>query len=696
MNTFERAALLAAFVSVPWLAFGEDTLGDETGADTDEIVVVGRSVSTSAIQVEVDRELLVDTATVLKDIPGANVNMNGAITGIAQYRGMFGDRVTIDVDGLCIIAGGPNAMDSPLSYASPMITEQLVVERGVASLSSAPESVGGYLDARLSRGDFSTGDARLSGLLGTRYSDNGGISTTAGRLTLASDSHRVAIVAELDEGNSLRSPQGEIRPTQLDRKRYDLSYAFNGRRASGLFYTGKLDTNETGTPALPMDIRYIDTGLYGAHLNLVASDTTTIEAKLAYNDVRHLMDNFGLRQAPGDMMRYRQNLTNGKGWQYSIATVFAFDDSGLRVGIDGIAAEHDSTITNPNSSMLRIDNFVAIERDLSSVFAEWTRERDERDLELGIRFKRVDTNAGQVGAAGLVGNMGSNVQILADNFNAATRDLQWDSVDVVAKYGWQVDNDNEWRVEIGSKTRAPSYQELYLWLPLQATGGLADGRTYIGNLGLKEERSNEIVVGFTTHAGRVSLAPQVFFRKVDDYIQGTPSSNGVANMVATMMSGNPALEWNNVDAEIWGADLAWKVDLTERLFLDGIATAVRGRRTDVADNLYRLAPFNGSVGLTWAADTWSLKTEVVAYAKQNKVSSYNNERATPGYELVNVAFTWQALDGLRIETRVDNLLDETYQDHVAGINRAAGSGVPVGERLYGAERSLSVGVIYSF
>jgi iron complex outermembrane receptor protein len=288
------------------------------------------------------------------------------------------------------------------------------------------------------------------------------------------------------------------------------------------------------------------------------------------------------------------------------------------------------------------------------------------------------------------------VQILADEFNAANRQLQWNSLDAVFKVGYRISDSTELRLEIGSKARAPSYQELYLWLPLQATGGLADGRSYIGNLGLDEERANEIVLGLTSRVGKFSIAPQIFYKRVDDYIQGTPSSNMVANMVSSMMTGQPALEWSNVDAEIYGMDLAWKLDISEHVFLDGIATTVRGRRTDVSDNLYRLAPYNGSVGLTYQAETWSLKTEVVAYAKQNKVSVYNEESSTPGYELLNVAFVWQVLPALRLESRVDNLLDETYQDHVAGINRAAGSDIAVGERLYGGERSLSVGLLYSF
>jgi hypothetical protein len=136
-----------------------------------------------------------------------------------------------------------------------------------------------------------------------------------------------------------------------------------------------------------------------------------------------------------------------------------------------------------------------------------------------------------------------------------------------------------------------------------ATGGLADGRSYIGDLTLEEERSNEIVVSITSDLDRFSISPQVFFRKVDNYIPGIPSTNMIGNMVSTMMTGAPALQFSNVAAEI---------------------------------------------------------------------------------------------EQLRVEARVDNLLDETYQDHLTGINRAMGSDIPVGERLYGAERTISAGVIFSF
>src|SRR5210317_869461 len=362
---------------------------DKEATDVDEVIVIGRSVSTGLARIAVDREMLVDTATVLKDIPGANVNANGPVTGIAQYRGMYGDRVSVVIDHLGVISGGPNAMDAPLSYVSPMITEELSVVRGIPGVSLAPEAIGGHVSTTLSRGEFSGAGPAMSGFVGSRYSANGNVSTSAGRLTLANDSHKVSLVAELDDGDTISTPVGEVRPSQLHRERSDLSYAFAGDKSSVLLFAGRLDTDDTGTPALPMDIRYIETDLAGAQARLALSDTVALEGRLAWNDVEHLMDNFALRGAPMAPM-YRQNLATGSGTQASLTTAIELRDSTLSIGADATTAEHDATITNPNAAMFRVDNFVDVSRDLSSVFVEWQRAGEHGDMEVGLRAKRVE------------------------------------------------------------------------------------------------------------------------------------------------------------------------------------------------------------------------------------------------------------------------------------------------------------------
>jgi iron complex outermembrane receptor protein len=680
-------AVSSLLLSLPVLVAAE-----ETDDPIDEIVVADHATAVDASIVNMEQEALLDTADALKSIPGANVNSNGMITGIAQYRGMYGDRVAVTIDDHVIVSGGPNSMDAPLSYVSPMITEAVVMERGIASVSSAAESIGGHLSARLARGSFGGEDFAISGLVGSRYSANGNISTTAGRLTLANSAHRFSALAELDSGDDVGTPAGDIHPSLVDRQRYDVSYAYTNGEDHFVIFAGKLDTGDSGTPALPMDIRIIDTDLVGSHFLYAFSPRLSVEGRVAMNDVEHIMDNFALREAPPAMMQ-RQTLATGSGQTIALAGKLDLETSTLRFGIEHALADHDAVITNPNNSAFRVLNFSGVERDLTSVFGEWSFERDENELELGVSLKHVTTNAGEVGAAGMTSPA---VAALRDSFNSADRELSFDDIDAVAKYRYRASDDIEWHIEVARKSRAPSYQELYLWLPMQATGGLADGRTYIGDLNLESENSNELNVGFTSTQGRFSFSPQAFYKRIDGFIQGVTSVNNAANMVAMMMGGQPALQFSNTDAEIWGIDMAATLQISERVAIDGVATHVRGHRTDVADNLYRLAPFNGSIGLTYTGESWFLETRVVAYGSQKDVAAFNGEQPTAGYEIVSAALAWTPTSTLRIETRIDNLFDATYQEHLAGINRAGGSDIAIGSKLYGTERTLGAGIIYSF
>ena len=63
---------------------------------------------------------------------------------------------------------------------------------------------------------------------------------------------------------------------------------------------------------------------------------------------------------------------------------------------------------------------------------------------------------------------------------------------------------------------------------------------------------------------------------------------------------------------------------------------------------------------------------------------------------MNAAASWQASRRLRIEVEASNLLDRGYQDHLAGVNRVRDVDIPTGERLWGAERTVTLGAVVTF
>ncbi|MDJ0910595.1 MAG: TonB-dependent receptor [Woeseiaceae bacterium] len=697
MNSTLRAAAALVGVLFTLQSVAEPAEQEATGDQIDEIVVTGHELTGRLASVSVDREVVVDTADALSKLPGADRNRNGRLSGIAQYRGMFGDRVSVTIDGIGVISGGPNAMDAPLSYVSPMITERLVLERGLPGVGSAPEAIGGHVEARIARGDFGADDDfDLAGMTGVRHSDNGNYSAVAARLTAANRSHRFSLVGQSERADDQSTPAGDIVPSELSRDRYDLSYAFTSERGDLTVFAGGLETLDTGTPALAMDIRYIDTTLFGLRSRFEATETLTLRADVGYNDVDHVMDNFGLRPAPGSPMQFRQNRTGGSGMVFSLAADYELAGYDLTFGLDGRFATHDSYISNPNNGSFFIRNFEDIHRDVVSGFAAIGNDSGRSAWEFGVRYTDVSSDAGEVAFGGMPGMMQANAAQLADAFNAGERSRSFGDIDAVARYAYSVSDSVGLSIDVGTRSRAPAYQELYLWLPLQATGGLADGRNYIGNLELDSERSIEAVIGVDWSGERFSVTPQIFYRDVEDYIQGIPSNVMPANMIATMMSGAGALQFDNVDAELYGFDVGWRYQLSESLSLDGTAGYTRGRRTDVSDNLYRLAPLNGSIALNYFRSGWLVRTEVVGYDRQDEVSEYNGEQQTAGYGIVNVHAAWQVSSGLRIDLKAENLFDRGYQDHLAGVNRVRDVDIAVGERLYGSGRAVTLGASLTF
>ena len=109
-----------------------------------------------------------------------------------------------------------------------------------------------------------------------------------------------------------------------------------------------------------------------------------------------------------------------------------------------------------------------------------------------------------------MGMMAINTNNLASNFNQANRDISHNNADLVINLSRSINSKLSMNIDLGIKNRAPSYQELYLWLPLPITAGLADGRSYLGNLDLKSETAREINIGFNYKANASVLHHRFF------------------------------------------------------------------------------------------------------------------------------------------------------------------------------------------
>jgi iron complex outermembrane receptor protein len=201
------------------------------------------------------------------------------------------------------------------------------------------------------------------------------------------------------------------------------------------------------------------------------------------------------------------------------------------------------------------------------------------------------------------------------------RNVRDDNVDLVIRFDYQASDSLLLGVGYGRKTRSPMYVERYLWIPLEVNSGLGDLNNYVGNVNLEPEVSDQLEFSLDWTFASGFLRPRLFHRAVDDFIQGVASNDPVVIAVSGNANGDPTpMLFTNVDAERYGFDLVARIRFSGKLSLDGTVISVRGKRTDVSDNLFRIAPLNARVALTTEMGDWSLTAESVTVAEQDKIS----------------------------------------------------------------------------
>ncbi len=691
------SACIIAGVSSPIYALN---LADADKEVLSPMIIEGEILTPGFVGVEPDMGGVNDAAALLKRVPGANVNSNGPLSGIAQYRGLFGDRVNVNSDGTTYKSACANAMDAPLSHVPTSLTETMSIKRGIASVSSGIETMGGNIVQRSRRGEFAEDDEiEFSG-----RTTNGVNSVNDGYYTsifanVANQNHKFRLGGSREEGGNYDWDGGLNKDTSHERNAGALGYGFrtddqNHEIDLGYNYN---DTHKTGTPSLPMDIIYSRGGVSNFNYKGMLADKYAVNTEFSYQDIQHQMNNYSMRGTiPSATRRESNNSARGFGYKTSI-DIPLFDGSFL-LGTDGDNIEHDATITNPFNAAFRVKNFNDTRRDRYGIFGEWKGELSQDwDLELGTRINWVRMDTGKVSAAGAkpFSPTGPGTKLVND-FNASDRQKDDLNVDVVAVLTHHLSSDLDVELGFGRKTRSPSYQERYLWMPLNATGGLADGRNYIGHIDLQPEESYQGEIGFNWQTDTAYFMPRVFYRYVYNYIQGTPTQNAAALKIDSN-----TLEYTNVDAYLYGFDVEAGFRFLEDWKVDMVASYVRGRRDDVSDNLYRIAPLNGQIGVFYDVPDWLVGTELIGYDDQNETADYNDEVKTPGYFIWNLRAQYRPqyhyLKGMQIGVGIENVLDESYRVHLSGLNRnSANDGTAIGDHLPGPGRNFYATLSYDW
>lgn len=593
--------------------------------------------------------------------------------------------------GQTIIGAGPNAMDAPLSYSPTIITENVIVYRGIAPVTAGIETLGGAVDTTLQQASFSDAYSfDVSGKLLVGFQQNADASNQATTINLNNNHAAALVYFDSKTANDIEAADGrKISPTGYDKTQAGVDARV--KLADSLFgisyhYT---DTHNAGTPALPMDIDFI----YGHRANIDGRHQVAggeLSWQLGFMDADHKMDNFQERKNMIPAM-YRSNHAESDSLSFAIK----YQRKDLVFGVDGYQSTHNAVITNPNNIMFNVVNFNGVEDTKISAFAEWQHSVDQHLIKLGGRIKRIEADADQVSHH--MAMMNPTVGMLVNQFNNADRSQSDTNIDLTIDWLLPQINDVQVMLSVAQKQRAPSYQERYLWLPMEATAGLADGNTYLGYIELDSETANQINLGLTYQGENFTLTSDIFYSDIKDYIQAIPNTDMKVNMFAhMMMNSDTVLRFANVDARLSGFDGQWHYQLDNNWQLNAVVSYVEGKRTDIDDNLYRVAPLNGHFAVSYQRDNWQLTTRFHAVSAQNEVANINNEQTTSGYGYIDLIGSYQFSDTLMVNFGVKNLTDREYASHLSGYNRVAMNELDSKERIPSAARNPWISATYQF
>ena len=703
MNTKTPARILLSglMLSASALATSNSFAQSANSADVlqDIITVYGQRESTqtlNTVRPESEPVAAPDAAAFVARLPGADINNNGQLSGQVQYRGLFGPRVNVQIDGNNISPGGPGWMDPPLHYAPMPLVSRIEVDRGVSPVRNGPGLAGG-VNAVFKKTDFTdSNEFSLNYDVTAAYRSIDDSTAFGGIVGTSNEMFRINALYAKESGGNITFPEGEIASSEHDRLVYGFSTGVKFGAHEFGFDVRKQETGDSGNPPFPMDIRFFDSEFVNASYN-GDFDVFRVEAKLGAADISHAMTNFHLRPN-NNPMALRE--TFAKSFKRTADLMLAFDlgDGEMKIGGDYDFTKHKTRITHPNNPHFFLDNVPIVTQDRVGLFGEWTGHYAGFGAEIGGRIDWIDS---QTEKAGLGSALPMGPRMLINMYNMSDRTWDDTNIDGVLRLWKETDGPLVWRGTLAHKTRAPGYLDRFAWLPTTASAGLADGNIYLGDRAIKSESAWILNAGFDYKTDRAYARPTVFYRSVDDYIQGVPFDNTVG-VLDTMqervaaMNGDPTpFKFGNVDAKLYGFDMDFGMklmgDMTSGLWrIDGVASYVRGKRRDIEDNLYRVSPPNLTLSGSYERQDWSVSVESKFVAAQDNVSASNSELATDGYAVFALYGNWNVNADVMVSAGVENVFNELYAQHLSGYNRISGSDVALGDRLPGAGRGVFV------
>ncbi|SFI48966.1 TonB-dependent receptor domain-containing protein [Celeribacter neptunius] len=633
----------------------------EADLTLDPITVEGQQSVAQAVQTAqtyaFDPALLpvpagLDGGALLSSVPGvAGSRMGGHGIDII-IRGMQGNQLNIIDAGSFTYGGCPNRMDPPSAMASFYRADEVVVERGYASVTSGPGGSGGTVRLERAAPDFEEGKI-FSGDLLLGGSSNGNGLSAAGTLSAdLGNGFYAELSGEHKEADNYEDGNGdEVRSAFTQNSAgLTLGYAANGTDlALDIEKDEALDTLFGGAN---MDSPSSETLTYrlrgGTDVDMGA--LTRIEGVLYSSEVDHVMDNYSLRTNMMPMVMRVPTTSDTLGGK--LEGQFDFGATKAKIGVDyqsnnRIAYAYRGSVAtveaeDPNAVIALMWPDVTIEQ--TGLYAETETALSEvNTLKFGLRYDHVrstiDDADGNATYPNAVTPNDVYTSVYGVSYDGAVTE---DNFGGLMRFEHRLDPDTMLFAGLSRSVRTADANERAMARQVGTT-------IWAGNPDIAPEKHNQFDLGIEITRADWGLNATAYVDKVEDYI--------LRQTVGTVTS------YSNVSALLAGVEIGGHVTSGAWTFAGNLAYTYGENRSDDKP-LGQIPPLMGALSASYDAGIWQAGARVNFAAAQDRIDPLRDASTTPGYATLDLFGAYEISDTVMLIGGVDNLFDKAYANHL--------------------------------
>ena len=596
-----------------------------------------------------------DVGEALSKLDGVWKIRKGAIANDIVIRGFQQDNINVIIDGARIYGACPNNMDPPSFHVDFSEIEHVKVTKGVFDVQHEG-SLGGLIDIvnkapapgfRVTPA-ISAGSFGFLNLSGTASYSAGRIQALAGHSYRTSDPYRDARGKSfLDWANYL--------PSAKDRRAFDVGttwfnfgYATLENQKLELRYSRQRG-DLTLYPYLLMDALYDDADRMNAiyRIEKLSPMVERVRIQGYFTTVKHWMtDEYRTsRPAPGSFSMATFADTKALGAQIDA------EIRSLLVGVEGYRRNWNAVNSMISMGMLMNQPMIPdVESWVGGAYAQYRRLL--RDRLLLTAGGRVDASQMEARSTGL----NPDLFWAYKGTRRTSREDFGPSGNVWLSYTLPLNF--ELFAGVGRSLRFPDPGERFTVLKRKGTD-------WIGNPNLEPTRNSEADAGFQYRDRRLMVRPTLYYSRLNDYI--TVQNQARINVVPGVMN-TAARSYENVEARIYGGEVAYSVSILPSLLVTGGGCYARGIKDPRPEfgildrDLAEMPPVRVRTALRYGDSRFFGEAESIVAGAQKRTDSELKESPTPGYSVINLKAGIHTKK-IKFSAGFDNLLNRFYYEH---------------------------------